>query len=385
MKKVLLVLFVFGFGLFLWGCADESETEIRVALIVSSAGANDNGYNEFAIEGLNQAGTDFGIQTHVVTTPEDVPGSLEILAEEGYDLIFSLEYNFHALIVDDGSGTSLAEKYPDTMFVIFNAFANTDGDGKIHDNVIEVLFNVNEASFLAGALSVLVNESHDILFTDEAYAFTPLDEGGRAVGFVGGSQSAGIRVFSYGYYQGVNHIAAELDVAYEYYETYASGFGASAANAITINSYYDGGANVVYAAAGGVATNLRTSAITKGKLAIDVDANQDAAAPGHILTSVLKNTNVPVYTIIESFINGTLEGGVDISYDLTSEGTGITDLSVIEGFIDDAAAAQTRWAEIKARIDDLNDEIVAGTIVVVNTQYGDDLDFDTLTHLTPAN
>lgn len=387
MKKVLLFTLIFAVGFLSVACRQDTEEGIRVGLIVSSAGANDNGYNEFAIQGLNQAKADFDIDIQVVTTAEDVPGSLEILAEEGYDLIFSLEYNFAALIEDDGSGRSIAEKFPDTMFVIFNDFANTDGDGnKIHDNVIEVLFNVNEASFLAGALAVLVNEAHEVLFTDAKYDFSPLEEDlGRAVGFVGGSQSPGIQVFSWGFYQGVNHIAAELDVQYRFYETYAAGFGASAANATTINNYFDNGANVIFAAAGGVATNLRNAAVSKGKLAVDVDADQDAAAPGHVLTSVLKNTNVPVYTIIEEFINGTLEGGKDLSYDLTSEGTGITELVVIAEHIADTPEAAEEWANILLKISELYDAIVAGTIDVIDAQYGEVLDYETLTHLTKAN
>lgn len=366
------------------GCGGANEG-IKVGLIVSAAGANDNGYNQFAIEGLNQAKAEFDITTQVVTTADDVPGSLEALASEGFDLVFSLEYNFAALITDDGSGTSIAEKYPDTTFVIFNAYANRDGqNNKIHDNVVEVLFNVNEGSFLAGALSVLVNEDHETLFTDSAYNFTPTSTY-RGVGFVGGTQSDGITVFSYGYAQGVNHIASELDVTYNFYETYAAGFGASPANYNTIDSYYDAGVNTVFAAAGGVATNLRAAASDNGKLAIDVDANQDASVPGHILTSVLKNTNVVVYDLVEQYLDESIEAKATLFYDLSSGATGITDLSVIEGFISTEAAAQTKWTAIKARIADLVAEISDGTIDVIDAQAGEAFSFNDLSHVTKAN
>ena len=151
MKKSLGLLLVLPLLMFAVGCGnEETQSEsLKVGLIVSAAGANDNGYNEFAINGLNEAAQRYDIVTKVVDTADDVPGSLAILASSGYDLIFSLEYSFEALIRNDGSGTSIAEQYPDTTFVIFNAFANTDDKGaKIHPNVVEVLFNVNEASFL---------------------------------------------------------------------------------------------------------------------------------------------------------------------------------------------------------------------------------------------
>lgn len=122
-------------------------------------------------------------------------------------------------------------KYPNTTFVIFNDFANTNPTTKekIHDNVIEVLFSVNEGSFLAGALAVLVNENNDVLFTDDDYHFTPTSQA-RAVGFVGGTQSNGISVFGFGFAQGVDYVAREYGVTYSLYENYSAGFGASDAN-----------------------------------------------------------------------------------------------------------------------------------------------------------
>jgi len=384
MKKLLLVVLTVFASLFLMACDGEDSGKIKDALIVSAAGANDNGYNQFAIDGLNKAKEDFDIDIQVVTTSADVPGSLESLARNGFDLIFSLEYDFNALITDDGSGKSIAEQYPETTFVIFNAFANTGDNGKIHDNVIEVLFNVNEASFVAGALSVLVNEQHDVLFTDSAYSFAPTSES-RAVGFIGGTQSDGITVFSYGYAQGVNYIASELDVVYDFYETYAAGFGASTANYNMIDSYYKAGANFIFAAAGGVSVNMKNAAQANGRLAIDVDANQDSSVPGSVLTSVLKNTNVAVYDIVKQLVENELEAGVDVFYNLDSGATGITDLSVIEGYVADTTEAQAAWAAIKARINTIIGLISDGTIDVVDAQAGETLNINDLSHVNKAN
>ncbi len=387
MKKFIVTLFVLMLSVSLFACNEANNNDdIKVGLIVSAAGANDNGYNQFAIDGLNLAATDFGVQTHVVNTADDVPGSLETLAEDGYDLIFTLEYNFNALITDDGSGQSIAEKYPETTFVTFNAFANTAEDGtKVHDNVVEVLFNVNEGSFLAGALAAYVIENNAVLFDADDYSFTGLDDGGRAVGFLGGVQSDGITVFGYGFAQGVEYVANELDVQYDVYETYAAGFGASADNYNLIDSYFDNGVNVVFAAAGGVATNMRNAAADNGKLAIDVDANQDSQVPGSVLTSVLKNTNVSVYDIVEKFINEEALGGEEFFYDLNSGATGITDLATIEGYIQDTTEATAKWQDIKDAIADIQSDISDGTIDVIDAQAGEVLDYDTLDHVTKAN
>lgn len=387
MKKILVTIFALMLGFTLVACGETNPEDVKVGLIVSAAGANDNGYNQFAIEGLNKAATDFGVQTQVVNTADDVPGSLETLAEDGFDLIFTLEYNFAALVTDDGSGQSLAEKYPDTTFVTFNANPNTDENGDaIHENVVEVLFNVNEGSFLAGALAALVIENNEVLFDSTEYSFTGLDDGGRAVGFVGGVQSNGITVFGYGFAQGVEYIANELDVQYDLYETYSAGFGASTDNYNTIDGYYDNGVNIVFAAAGGVATNMRNAASDNGKLAIDVDANQDAQVPGSVLTSVLKNTDVAVYDLVEKFLDEEVEiGGETYFYDLNSGATGITDLATIEGYIQDTTEALAKWTEIKDKIADIQADISDGTIDVVDAQAGEVLDYNTLDHVTKAN
>lgn len=382
MKRIAIVLFLLVIPFFMSACTDDSEG-MKVGLIVSAAGANDNGYNEYAIDGLNAAEEEFDITTQVVTSAEDVPGSLATLADEGFDLIFSLEYNFTALISDDGSGQSIAEQYPDTTFVIFNALANTDEQGnKIHDNVVEVLFNVNQGSFLAGALAVLVNEDNDILFTDDAYEFTD-PETYRGVAFVGGTQSSGISVFGWGFGQGVDYMAGEMSVTYNLFENYSAGFGATPEIQTTIDTYYETGVNVVFAAAGGVSTSMKNSANNHGKLAIDVDANQDASVPGSVLTSVLKDTSVTVLDLVGKYVDDELTDST-YSYGLTNEGfEAITDLSVIEGYIDDGATAQAKWTEIKGIIDDLVDDIIDGTIVVVDAQHGDTE--PTYTHVTKAN
>ena len=386
MKKFIIFILTAVFTVALAACdMDLDDDSLSVGLIVSAAGANDNGYNESAINGLEEMEDEHGLRTQVVTSAEDIPGSLETLGEEGFDLVFSLEYNFDALIHDDGSGESIAEKYPDTTFVIFNDFANTDSDNeKIHDNVIEVLFNVNEASYIAGATSALVNEHHDVLFTSDDYDFTPTSEN-RAMGFVGGTESNGILVFSYGFAQGINHIAEEYDVSYELYETYSAGFASSQANYNTIDSYYGSGANIVFTSAGGVNVNMQNAADENGKLGIEVDADKDAEAAGHILTSVLKTTSVPVKDIVGELVEDELEGGRELFYDLDSGATGITDMSVIEDYIADTEDAQNKWSEIRSKLDEIRDDIADGTITVVDAQKGEDLDYDDLPNLEKAN
>ena len=189
----------------LTACGGKSEkkaekkagSDVKVAIICSAAGQNDNGYNQSAVEGAKKAADEFGIEYKVVEPTTGVPQALESLADDGYNVIFNLEYDFEALIQGTGGAQPIAEMYPDTTFVCVNDNPNQDEDGNtIHDNVISVLFDVHQASFVAGALTTLVNENAETLFGTDGYNFTPADNGGRSVGFIGGTNSNGVSRYS---------------------------------------------------------------------------------------------------------------------------------------------------------------------------------------------
>lgn len=128
----------------LTACGGKSEkkaekkagSDVKVAIICSAAGQNDNGYNQSAVEGAKKAADEFGIEYKVVEPTTGVPQALESLADDGYNVIFNLEYDFEALIQGTGGAQPIAEMYPDTTFVCVNDNPNQDEDGNtIHDNV----------------------------------------------------------------------------------------------------------------------------------------------------------------------------------------------------------------------------------------------------------
>ena len=321
-----------------------AAAEVKIAVVCDASGQNDNGYNQSAVEGAKELADLYGIAYKVVEPTESTGDTLAALAEDGYNLIFSMEYDFDALVSGEAGADPIAVQYPDTTFVVFNATPNVDAEGKtIHDNVISLLYNVNESSYLAGALATLVNENADVLFGD-GYSFTPTSQA-RAMGFIGGTNSDGITVFSYGFIEGVQHVAQELGVTYDYYAKYDAGFSDVAGGSTVAGTYYDNGANVVYAVAGSIGDGVAAKAKEEGKLAIHCDANKDGQQPGYILTSVIKNTRVVVKELTEALMNGELDKYDRITmFDLASGSTSITALATISAAIaktDEAQAAST--------------------------------------------
>lgn len=355
------------------GCMDRNTPDggmdagLKVALITSASGQNDNGYNKDACDELISLAQSLGFQHRIIEPTNGVPAALEVLSDEGYNLIFSLEYDFDALIKGVGGSKPIAEQYPDITYVIFNDNPNVTETGDVlFDNVYAAMFNVNESSYLAGYLAVHMNENHEELFP-EGYRMTPLDTA-RGIGFIGGTDSPGIRVYSYGYIAGIQDAAEEYDSEYDYYAKYDAGFVDPATGSTVAGTMFDSGANVVFADCGVVGDGITARAKEDGKLSIQTDANLDATQPGHVITSVLKITSVPVKTIVEAKVNGSLEQMDHLqNYDLSSGATGITDLSEISKHVADTEL----FNEIKDSVKTAADKIKSGEIKIVNAQIGE--------------
>ena len=198
---------------------------------------------------------------------------------------------------------------------------------------------------------------------------------GRALGFIGATDSDGITVFSVGFIEGAQKIAGDLGVKYDFLSKYDAGFADTAGGSAVAGTFYANNANIVYTVAGAVGDGVASKAKEEKKLMIHVDANKDAQQPGYILTSVIKNTKVVVETITDAIENGKLQDMDLIQvYDLKSGATSITDLATFESAIEKTDEAQKKWTEIKDSLKDLQSQIESGKIVVTNKQNGDAFD-----------
>lgn len=382
-KKIVMILSLMLAMVFMLAACDNGKSnggdtkDLKVGVVCSAAGQNDSGYNKAIVEKINAMAKDKGFHAQIVEPTNGVPNAIETLAEDGYKLIFSMEYDFEALINGVGGEKPLAEQYPDTTFVIFNDNPNVNEDGSVkHKNVISVIFNINESSYLAGYLYCLVNENHDKLF-DSSYKFVPTDEA-RAAGFVGGTNSNGILVCSYAFIQGINDAATELNVSYDYYAKSDAGFTDSALGSTVAGTFFDNKANVVFAVAGTVGDGITSKAKEVGRLAIQVDANLDDQQPGFVLTSVLKLTDAPGESIMKAYLDGKISELDNLqTFGIKTGATDITDLSVIGKFIQDADL----WKEIIDKTNAKKQEIINGTLKVIDAQAGETFDAAAYPHV----
>jgi basic membrane protein A len=320
-------------GLALGTIVTATAAEKPVALIISQGGLGDQSYNDLAYSGFKKALAETKLVGKPVESKDVVAQAADILrraSDAGFGLVVDLEYSHGDAL------QTVAKDYADTDYVILNQVKS----GK---NVASVLFQEQEGSYLAGALATLVAKDSSIKGMS----------GKPVIGVIGGTKSVGIDKFIVGYIQGARAIdpQAEVKVAY------SNNFGDPAIGLQMAKAMFDGGANVVYQVAGGTGLGVIQAAKQAGKFAIGVDTDQDSVAPGFVLTSMIKRTDVAVETVVKNYADGKFPGGQTVMLGLKQDGVGLSAMTYTK---DKIPAADI------AKIDDMKAKILSGEIKVWN-------------------
>ena len=132
-----------------------------------------------------------------------------------------------------------------------------------------------------------------------------------------------------------------MDVKYLTEPPDFSGFNSVDKGKAAAEGMYQGGADIVYQAAGGSGGGVFTAAKAAGKLAIGVDSDQAKTAAADvrdvIMTSMIKKVDVGVFDFIKSVSDGSFKAGNKI-FDLKAGGV---DYSTTGGKIDDIKPSST--------------------------------------------
>src|SRR5690606_37201272 len=148
-------------------------------------------------------------------------------------------------------------------------------------------FREEEGSFLVGALVALMSRETEI----GGRRYTPT----RRTGFVGGMDIPLIHKFEAGYRAGVEHVCPDCTVISQYAGVTPDAFNNPGRGKELALSQYQSGVNVIFHASGSTGLGVFEAARATGRLAIGVDADQYAEAPGHILTSMVKGVDAAVF------------------------------------------------------------------------------------------
>jgi basic membrane protein A len=311
---------------------------LDVGIVFDVGGRGDKSFNDGAYLGGQRAERELGARVRYVEPGEgsDREAGLRLLAAEGMDLVIGVGFIF----TDDI--TTLAREYPDVAFADVDMAIATDSAGRplpLPTNLRALKFREEEGSFLVGALAALAG-------------------GSRTVGFVGGMDIPLIWKFEAGYRAGVKHVCPECQVIAQYAGVTPEAFRNPGRGKELALSQYSQGVRVIFHAAGSTGLGVFEAARSTGKLAIGVDADQYGEAPGYILTSMVKGIDEAVFQAIRAVKEGTFRGGIQ-QFGLAERGV---------GYVYDANNRALIPDSVKARLDALERDIIAGRIVVPSTR-----------------
>ncbi|MBI3273193.1 MAG: BMP family ABC transporter substrate-binding protein [Planctomycetes bacterium] len=322
------------FGLFASPAPLRAEGKLRVGMVFDVGGRGDKSFNDAAYRGLERAMKELAINVEDTkyiepTQTADRETGLRGLAENGFDIVIGVGFLFTEAV------NAVAKEFPETKFACVDYDIQ---EGKeIPANVAALKFREEEGSFLIGAISALTSKT-------------------GKVGFVGGMDIPLIHRFQAGYAAGAKAANPKVELLVNYAGVTPDAFKDPSKGKEMGLTQYSNGADVIFHASGSTGLGVFQAAKEKGKLAIGVDSDQFAEAPGHVLTSMLKRVDVAVFEEIRSAQAGTFKGGPRV-FGLKEDGV---------GYVSDDNNKSLLPADVIAKVEELKKKIIAGEIKVPN-------------------
>jgi basic membrane protein A len=322
--------------------------DAEIAIVYSTGGLGDFGFNDNAKKGINDAITTLSGLGKTILVDEactsscdhaDVTTNIEAFASSTtiYDLIIGI--GFTAL---DGINAS-AKLHPSQNFMIVDEYVDLS-------NVQSITFKEQEGSFLAGAMAAMVSTSNDIAF-------------------LGGMNISLINRFLAGYEHGARSINPSITVRATYSPDQSKPWGDIAGGKDMANAFIQKGSDIIFAAAGGTglgvfdAVEAHNNAGGNKVYAIGVDGDQDHFKPGDILTSMLKRVDHAVNNSVVAVTLGTWTAGLE-NLGLVENGVGISNMTFTQTEKNAIySGSMTRWVKIQ----ELSKNIKSDEIIVRST------------------
>ncbi len=345
-KHTRLIALLMALALVLAACGGDDTAETTTAEdggliceVTDVGGVDDKGFNASAWAGAQRAAADFGAEAKVLESQAetDYEVNLNSFIDDDCDLIVTVGF-----LLGDATQTA-ANANPEESFTIVD-FAYDEGVIE-NNNVKGLVFNTDEAAFLAGYAAAAVTET-------------------GVVGTFGGINIPPVTIFMDGFVRGVRYYNSEkgTDVQVLGWDpdtqegSFTNNFESLDDGRAFAQSLVDEGADIVMPVAGPVGLGSAALASELGTFSIvgvDVDGFEaDSNNAGVYLTSVLKRIDNAVYAASDDALNGSFDGSLYIGT-LENEGVGIAP------FHDKADMVSS---ELQAELDQLQADIISGAV-----------------------
>lgn len=266
-----------------------TDGKMKVAMITDSGDINDQSFNQTTYE-ASKAFCETNDLTFKYYKPagdstEARVASVEQAIQDGYNVIVMPGYLFGETIVE------VADANQDVTFVALDVSKGDLGANyTIPGNVATFVYREEISGFMAG--------------------YAAVKEGYMKLGFLGGLGVPAVVRFGYGFVQGANAAAVEMNIANEVSVNYVYGgqFYGDAAITGAMDTWYSNGVEVVFACGGGIYTSACEAAAKVGGKVIGVDSDQSYVInkdyPGMCITSAMKGLAPTVNTVLQAIKDG---------------------------------------------------------------------------------
>ena len=291
---------------------DAAKTEYKIAMITDYGDITDQSFNQTTYEACKAFAEDNNI-TFTYYKPAgnntaDRVAMIEKAADEGYNVMVMPGYAFAGAIVE------AAPKFKDVKFIaldvgvgdLLEAGVTAKGESydynpdnwKLEDyvdlsNVYCAIYQEELCGYMAG--------------------FAAVKLGYTKLGFLGGMAVPAVIRYGYGFVQGADAAAKELGIEVEMNYAYGGQFNGDADITAAMDTWYQGGTEVVFACGGGIYTSAAEAAQKVNAKVIGVDVDQKGIidglyGEGMTVTSAMKGLYPATYdTLKDVVLNGNWE------------------------------------------------------------------------------
>lgn len=289
----------------------QTKVEYKVAMITDYGDITDQSFNQTTYEACKAFAEDNSIEFSYFKPAGDNTADrvamIEKAVNDGFNVIVMPGYAFGGAIVE------AAPEFPDVKFIALDVAA---GDlletavakaGESYDYTPEN-WDLNKYVDMSNVYCAVYQE--ELCGYMAGYAAVKL--GYKNLGFLGGMSVPAVVRYGYGFVQGVDAAAADLgltDVKLNY--IYGGQFFGDADITAVMDTWYQGGTEVVFACGGGIYTSAVDAAKKVNAKVIGVDVDQAgviakyAGVDGMTVTSAMKGLYPATYdTLTDVIVNG---------------------------------------------------------------------------------
>ncbi|MCR4961976.1 MAG: BMP family ABC transporter substrate-binding protein [Lachnospiraceae bacterium] len=295
MKKFLALVLALTMMVSLCACNKGGESKgsdsYRIAMITDSGDITDMSFNQTTYEAskafAEAHNADFAYYKPTEDSNEARVASFNNAVADGYNVIVVPGFLFASMI------ETVATDNPNVTIIALDVSAGDFSAGyQIPANVVCFTYQEELAGYMAG--------------------YAVVKEGYKKLGFLGGMAVPAVIRYGFGFVQGANDAAKELGIASEVEVNYVYGgqfFGDSDITSV-MDTWYQGGTEIVFACGGGIFSSACEAAIKVDGKVVGVDVDQAGTiesqygVKGLCVTSAMKGLAATVTSTLQGVFDG---------------------------------------------------------------------------------